>query len=139
MKFTTIIQVRFAHTDQAGIVFYPRYFEMINQTVEDWFAGMGFDFRTLHVDRGEGVPTVHVEVDFHAASRLGDMLAFELEVERLGNSTVALVISVRCEAEHRLTIHIILAYVTLNPLKSCPIPDGLRSRMADFQIGPATG
>ena len=36
--FTVDIPVRFQHTDPAGIVFYPRYFEMINQVIEDWFA-----------------------------------------------------------------------------------------------------
>ena len=37
MSFTTTRKVRFEHCDPAGIVFYPRYFEMINGTVEDWF------------------------------------------------------------------------------------------------------
>ena len=30
------VLVRFAHCDPAGIVFYARYFEMINGVVEDW-------------------------------------------------------------------------------------------------------
>jgi acyl-CoA thioesterase FadM len=31
------IPVRFGHCDPATFVFYPRYFEMINSFVEDWF------------------------------------------------------------------------------------------------------
>ena len=31
------VLVRFAHCDPGGIVFYARYFEMINGVVEDWF------------------------------------------------------------------------------------------------------
>ena len=42
--FETVIPVRFQHCDPAGIVFYPRYLEMINQTVEEWFAAMGRAF-----------------------------------------------------------------------------------------------
>ena len=35
--FVSQVEVRFRHFDPAGIVFYPRYFEMINDFVEEWF------------------------------------------------------------------------------------------------------
>ena len=53
MPFETITKVRFAHIDGASIVFYPRYFEMLNAAVEDWFAlELGVDFRSMHTNRG---------------------------------------------------------------------------------------
>ena len=56
--FTTERRVRFADCDAAGIVFFPRYFEMLNGVVEDWFAGpLQTSFRELHVDRQVSVPT----------------------------------------------------------------------------------
>jgi acyl-CoA thioesterase FadM len=30
-------KIRFQHIDYAGIVFYPRFLEMLNGLVEDWF------------------------------------------------------------------------------------------------------
>jgi 4-hydroxybenzoyl-CoA thioesterase len=135
MKFEVEIPVRFAHCDAAGIVFYPRYFEMINQTVEDWFAAMGADFRTIHVVRREAVPTVHIAVEFHAASRLGDRLRFELAAERLGRSSVELAIGVFCGAERRLTVRQVIAYVRVGPFSSIPVPDEIRARMLDYLKG----
>src|SRR5260370_493059 len=35
--FVSQVQVLFRHCDPAGIVFYPRYFEMVNDLVEEWF------------------------------------------------------------------------------------------------------
>ena len=36
------VEVGFRHCDPAGIVFYPRYAEMVNDTVEHWFKhGLG--------------------------------------------------------------------------------------------------
>jgi hypothetical protein len=35
--FQREILVRFGHCDAAGWVFYPRYFEMVSDFVEDWF------------------------------------------------------------------------------------------------------
>ena len=46
--FTTERRVRFADCDAAGIVFFPRYFEMLNALVEDWFTqGLGVDYAQL--------------------------------------------------------------------------------------------
>ncbi len=59
-------------------MFYPRYFEMINQVVEDWFAGpLGQDFRSLHEGLNIGVPTVSIECEFTHPSRLGDRLILD--------------------------------------------------------------
>ena len=38
MAFTYPHKVLFRHCDPAGIVFYPRYFEMMNDTVEAFFG-----------------------------------------------------------------------------------------------------
>ena len=82
------LPVRFAHVDAAGIVFYPRYFEMLNAAVEQYFADIvGIDFRQMHLERQIGVPTVHLEADFSAPSRLGDRLAIDLIVDRVGRSS----------------------------------------------------
>ena len=65
--FRKSVTIRFTHTDAAGIAFYPRYFGLINDLVEDWFGeGLGFDFRHLHIDEKRAVPTVHIEADFIA-------------------------------------------------------------------------
>ena len=41
MKFTRDLIIRFEHCDAAGIIFYPRFFGLVNETVEDWFASLG--------------------------------------------------------------------------------------------------
>ena len=38
MTYTRHIRIEFNHCDPAGIVFYPRYFEMTNSVVENFFA-----------------------------------------------------------------------------------------------------
>ena len=64
--FTTERRVRFADCDAAGIVFFPRYFEMLNGVVEDWFAGpLQTSFRELHVDRQVSVPTAAASGRIH--------------------------------------------------------------------------
>jgi 4-hydroxybenzoyl-CoA thioesterase len=128
--FTTERRVRFADCDAAGIVFFPRYFEMLNGVVEDWFAGpLQVSFRELHVNRQVSVPTAAVEARFIAPSRLEDDLTFALTATRLGRSSCSLRISagdaLRFEASQTFV------YVGLS-LKPEPWPEDLRARMANY-------
>ena len=75
MAFFFSQRVRFQHCDPAGIVFFPRYFEMVNATVEEWFAErLGMPFAEMHGPTQGGVPTASIRADFRAPSRLGDLL-----------------------------------------------------------------
>jgi len=130
MTFTTEHLVRFAHVDAAGIVFYPRYFELVNATVEDWFAeSIGFGLKVLHLDRRLGIPTVKIETEFVSPSRLGDMLQFQLTMEKLGRSSVSLSIDVRCDDEVRFRVRSVLVCIDLDNGRSIPWPDDIRSGM----------
>ena len=89
--FATEVTVRFGDCDPAGIVFYPRYFEMFNNLVEDWCAqALGMSFREMHLARGMGLPTVHVETSFVAPSELGEVLRAELRVLKIGGASITL-------------------------------------------------
>lgn len=127
MTFVSRQSVRFAYVDAAGIVFYPRYFEMLNAAVEDYFAqAVGVNFSTMHLERGLGVPTVKLETEFVAPSRLGDELDFALSVERVGRSSADIAVTVRCDAEVRLRIRIILVCMTLKTGSAIGWPDDMR-------------
>ncbi len=135
-RFEAEVLVRWAHTDPAGIVFYPRYFEMINALVEDWFAGpLGCDFETLHGEFGTGVPTVSIECEFVRPSRLGDRLVFELGVERMGEGSFTLeVVANDRVGEQRMKARLVLACIDLETGRVRPIPEQIRSRMVGFEL-----
>jgi acyl-CoA thioesterase FadM len=87
--------IRFSDCDPAGIVFYPQYFVMFNGLVEDWFGeALGLPYADVLMRRRLGLPTVRVEADFRAVSRLGDRVALSLGVERLGGRSLTL--ELRC-------------------------------------------
>jgi 4-hydroxybenzoyl-CoA thioesterase len=127
VAFTTQRKVRFQHCDPAGIVFYPRYFEMINSVVEDWFEEIvQRDFNQLHVESGTGVPTAAIDTQFHAPSRLGERLTFELAVQTVGRSSLTLQITAYCGEQKRLTSNSTLVYVDLNSGKPMPWTEAMR-------------
>jgi len=130
------IPVHFSDTDPAGIIFYPRYFEMTSALIEDWFAEeLGYPFDALHQGMEFGVPTLSLDVSFSAASRIADLLRFTLTVEKLGKSSFTLAIKAVCGDEERLAMQQVLVFAALGgKVKPVPIPKDLRARMESFRM-----
>jgi 4-hydroxybenzoyl-CoA thioesterase len=129
------VLVRFAHCDPAGIVFYARYFEMINGVVEDWFEdALETSFSGLLVHRNLATPTVHFNVDFTGRSVMGDRLTFETSVTRFGTSSFDLNHDVSCRGESRMRVHQTLLFTDPHAKGSQPIPEDLRRRMERYYL-----
>lgn len=135
--FARSMQVRFRDCDPAGIVFYPRYFEMFNNLVEDWCAeALGASFRELIQVRGLGLPAVSISTDFVATSTLGDTLRAELSVLKLGRSSITAAVRLLGEdGAPRVRATLVLVLMDLKQACATPIPDAMRSRIVQF--GPA--
>lgn len=133
MDFTRSYLIRFQHCDPAGIVFFPRYFTLFNDHVEDWFnEGLGVDFAALHSIRRLGVPTVHLDCDFANPTRQGEHLELSLRVTRLGRSSVHLEREAVCGDDVRVRLRQVLACVNLDAGGALPWPDDLRAAMNPY-------
>jgi len=132
MKFTRDLIVRFEHCDAAGLIFYPRFFGLVNETVEDWFASLDHSFKSLHVDDRKGVPTVRFDCEFVGPVRIGDRLHQQLGVDSIGNSSLNLKhiasIGDRTVARFDQTI----VFTDLASVRAEPWPADLRKAIIDF-------
>ncbi len=128
--------VRFADTDPAGIVFYPRYFEMVNGVVESWFADeIGASFRKMALENRVATPTVHIEADFFRPSMIEDVLEFSLILLDLGRTSCTVSVSAVCEGEKRLVAKAVLVYANLDDYCAVPFPEEMRAAMVPFLLG----
>lgn len=128
------ILVRFGDCDAAGIVFYPRYFDMFNSLVEDWCREeLDFSFSEIVTRRGWGLPTVHLEVDFVAPSVFGEVLSAVLSVTALGKSSINLDILLRGpDAVDRVRGKVTLVLIDRKDHRAIPVPDEFRGRILRF-------
>jgi 4-hydroxybenzoyl-CoA thioesterase len=125
-------RVRFHHCDPAGIVFYPRYFGLFHELMEDWFTGaLGEDYAAF-VRGGHGLPAVKVECEFLAPNPLGDVIALELSVAKLGKSSVTLRIVGTSRGAECLRATLVVGHSALHPLKAVEIPASLRAAMRRY-------
>ena len=135
-RFQRERRIRFADCDPAGIVFYPQYFVMFNGLVEDWINDeLRIGYADLVLTRGVGLPTVRLEAEFKAVSRLGDPVHLSLGVERLGSRSLTL--RLQCTGERgaddvRMSLRQVIVTTSLTTHKSIEIPTDLRDAVASF-------
>ncbi|HEY4080248.1 MAG TPA: thioesterase family protein [Burkholderiaceae bacterium] len=130
MSWSKHERVRFGHCDPAGIVFYPRYFEMVNALIEDWFTqGLGVNYAELLGPRRIGVPTVSLNSEFKRVSRMGDTLTQTIAVKNLGRTSVTLAIKFSGEDGLRAAFEQVLVCTDLNTHKPQPFPADLRAAL----------
>lgn len=130
------IPVRFADCDAAGIVFYPRYLEMFNGLVENWFRDeLQFSFTEIVTNRGWGLPTVHLEVDFVAPSRFDETLSATLTVRGVGTTSMRLEILFRGQDNgDRVRGKVVLVLIDRAIQRAIPWPSELRERILTFRV-----
>lgn len=127
--FSRVRLIRFSDCDPAGIVFYPQYFVMCNDLVEDWFDhGLKLGYERTIVQRRVGLPTVHLEVDFKAFSPMGDYVVLSLDVERLGNRSMTLQLRCHGKDDHQLRMQVrqVLVTTSLDDHRAIEIPADIR-------------
>ena len=134
--FTKQEKIRFKHVDYAGIVFYPRFLEMLNDLVEDWFEeALERPFSKIH--ETNGIPTVDLKVQFKKAARLGETLTKKLWVINLGGASVTC--GFRFEAEHGKTClegEVTLVNVAMsgdrNTIKAETFNEDIKTKISSF-------
>ena len=124
MSFHSHMPVLFRHCDPAGIIFYPRYFEILNDVVETFFAEVAkYPFSEIHPENG--VRTADLQAQFQAPSWHGEMLEIVFSLSRLGGSSATTRFVITCLCKPRMTAQSVLVHVGPNR-KSTPWPSHVR-------------
>lgn len=125
--------IRFSHTDPAGIVYFPVYFDMFNGVVEDWFThALGLNYAQMILERRLGLPIVHAECDFLVPSRMGETLTMGVIVEKIGRSSLKIRINAEIGDQLRLSGGLTVVTTSLDNFGPMPIPSDLRDAMEAY-------
>jgi len=126
-------KIRFSHCDPAGIVYFVNFFDMVSGAVEDWFDdAVGFKFNEMHLKQRVGFPIVNTGCEFFKPCHLGDVLVLELTIAKLGRSSIEFSIRGNVAGEDKFHARHKVALMSLDTLKSLPIPDELRAKMQRY-------
>ena len=127
--------IRFHHCDPAGIVFYPQYFILFHELVEDWFNhGLQHDYAELVYRQRLGLPMVRVECDFLSPSKIGEMLKLSLGVQRIGRSSLGLAVEGVAGGVPRVRARLTVVLAHVDELRSVPFPAALRAGIERYLV-----
>src|SRR5581483_12376193 len=124
-------RIRFSDCDPAGIVFYPQYFVLFNDLLEEWIdAVLPEGFAGYIVQRRLGIPTVRVEAEFKHVSRMGDEVVLELDVVRVGTRSFELAWACKgVDGVLRMSCKQTLVTTSLDTHRAIAIPAELRAAL----------
>lgn len=132
MKFTTRKMIQFSHCDPAGIVFYPQFFYILSESKEDFMMHIGHPQHHYINKLRTGWPMVRLETDFKRPSRYGDQIDVDIEVFKLGNTSLGLEYTIRGDDGERLVANSVIVLSNLDTGKPLPIPDDLRAALTPY-------
>lgn len=131
--FSIQYPIRFTHTDPAGFVFFPRYFEMLQAVTEDWFTHrLGIKFADLVMKERVGQPTAQTECQFVKPCRLGESLNIALILERIGNSSMTIHYIGTVDGEVRVRAKSIQVMVNMDTGRPVEFSAILRERLEAY-------
>lgn len=136
--FTKQEKIKFKHIDYAGIVFYPRFLEMLNDLVEDWFEeALDRPFSKMH--ETNGIPTVDLKIQFKNPARLGEVLTKKLWVKDIGFASVLCGFQFVNEKEvtvleGEVTLVNVAFNIERNSIKAEPFTEEIKNKIKHYEI-----
>lgn len=100
-KSETKITVRYAETDQMGIVHHANYYVYFETAREDFIEGASIRYKDME-DGGVMMPLVETQCKYYEGAKYADKLLIETMLEELTPVKVALLYNVIREADGKL-------------------------------------
>jgi 4-hydroxybenzoyl-CoA thioesterase len=121
--------VRFEDVDAARILFFARFFNYGHEAMEAFFGQFEGGYVRLIMERHIGMPAVHVECDFRAPLRFGDVARIEVTVPHVGGKSCSFRYAFKRAADGAevATLLHVCAVSDLRELRAIPIPDDVRA------------
>ena len=89
MTFLSSRRIDFPMVDSAGIVYYPRFWDLAHRFYEEsWEYTCGIHYNEVLENHRLGFPLVHSEANFHHPLSYGDTATCKLKIKRIGNTSI---------------------------------------------------
>ena len=138
-RFTIEERVRWGDVDAANIIFYGSYIRFFEIAETELFRAAGLPYGKVFDELQIWLPRVHLECDFHHATKLDDLLEVSVYAGKIGRTSLRLNFEVRrkdqdgkLEAELMASAHFVLVSTRRDNLQPVPVPEELRRGLAPY-------
>jgi len=128
-KHTVEIRVRYAETDQMGVVYYANYLVWFEIARTEFFRDRGVEYRKIEEDEKIYIPVVEAYCRYRAPLSYDDLVTIDTELTSIGATRVVFEYEVKKDGEVTATGRTKHAFVNEegNPI---PVPEGIKEAIA---------
>jgi acyl-CoA thioester hydrolase len=126
--FRLLLRVRYGECDAQQVVFNARYGDYIDVAATEFYRALFGSYQAL-LERGLDSQVVRMLTDWSAPARFDDVLQLEVSTLRLGNSSFALQVDIRRQADQAAIARSEVTYVMVDAQSyaKVAIPDAIRA------------
>jgi acyl-CoA thioester hydrolase len=130
MQSTSLVRVRYAETDQMGVVYYANYFVWFEVGRTDWLRALGSTYRDMEHE-GIMLPVIEARCEYRRPSRYDDELEVRTEGRMLSPVRLEFSYTVVRRADDQVTAAGRTIHAALDPSgRPCRLPDRIRQVFA---------
>jgi len=133
------MRVRYNEVDAQALVYFAQHLTYYDNAITEFLRSLSFDLFGYARTSGLDFNVVHAEVDFARPVRLDDVLDVAVGVDRLGTSSVTFATTLHpADSDNVLSRgSVVWVHADQGTMRSTPIPDDLRRRLARHLSTPA--
>lgn len=125
------LRVRYAETDQMGIVYHSNYLNYLELGRVEWLRSLGYSYAELE-KKGVLLPVVHAELNYRFPACYDELIRVETEVSSIGKSSIEFSSQLFNESDVLvLEGKIKLVCLNADTFKPISIPANLRNLMGE--------
>lgn len=125
---------RYADCDLAGVVYAPRFIEVVHGVIEDFFnSELRINYHEIVGVRHMGFSFASVDTDFFAPARLGDLIVYTPLVSHIGRTSIVFVVHCHRGAEEVMRCRLVMVTISLSTLAAISIPGDIREALTYYQ------
>jgi YbgC/YbaW family acyl-CoA thioester hydrolase len=129
--FSFQTRITLAHTDAAGVVFFPRQLELAHTAFEDLMRHIGWALETMLTEGRWLLPVVRAEADYRHPLRLGNELTIGIGLQRLGDSSFTLAYTFTHGGHTAGTFTTTHTLLSAEDFRPRPLPADLRTALTE--------
>jgi acyl-CoA thioester hydrolase len=125
---TTTLRVRYAETDQMGVVYYANYFVWAEIGRIELLRQLGFEYKQMERVDGCHLPVVEANCRYRSPARYDDKIVIETRVIALRSSVIKFAYRILADRDtgaapillaEAETVHVVVD----REMKKCPMPE----------------
>jgi len=122
------LRVRYAETDQMGVVYYANYFTYFEVGRVEWSKACGFNYRDMEREDGAMLVVAEARCRYRAPARFDDLLRIRTSLKHARRNLIAFAYEVvNAETGQLLATGETLHFVTGPDLQPRPLPQKYRA------------